>query len=260
MPRRPRIDFAGFHHIVNRGVAGSDVFREKRDKERFLQIVCKTCTIYKVNVHDYCLMDNHFHLLVELTSENLSLFMRQINSNYAIYFNKKYDRCGHLWQGRFKSYYIFDENYLFTLYKYIEQNPVKAKISDTIGTYKFTMLATLLNPELQVIECAQHSQLKELISEEGILEHLELELTPDELEYITKEQKRKIEIKEHELKLHQSKTLEEHFEIEEGKAERNMAIINAIDDGYTQAAIAKHLDISTSAISKIVKKWNEQKC
>ena len=101
------------------------------------------------------------------------------------------------------------------------------------------------------------SQLKEFINEEGILEHLELELTSDELEHITKEQKRKIEIKEHELKLQQSKTLEKHFNVEEGKSERNMAIINAIEDGYTQADIAKYLNISTSAISKIVKKWNE---
>ena len=122
MPRRPRIDFAGFHHIVNRGVARSDVFREKRDKEQFLQIVCKACKVYKVNVHDYCLMDNHFHLLIELTSENLSLFMRQINSNYAIYFNKKYDRSGALFQGRFKKIHIDNERYLQWLIGYVNGN------------------------------------------------------------------------------------------------------------------------------------------
>ena len=88
------------------------------------------------------------------------------------------------------------------------------------------------------------------------MEHLELELTTDEMEYLKKEQTRKIEIKEHELKLQKSKTLQEHFEIEAGKDERNIAIINAIDDGYTQASIATHLDVSTSAISKIVKKFN----
>jgi REP element-mobilizing transposase RayT len=73
------------------------------DKDKYLEILCKACRTYKVNVHDYCLMDNHYHLLIETTSENLSLFMRQINSNYAIYFNKKYKRTGHLWQGRYKS-------------------------------------------------------------------------------------------------------------------------------------------------------------
>jgi len=195
-------------------------------------------------------------MLIELTSENLSLFMRQVNSNYAIYFNKKYNRSGHLWQGRFKSYYVLDEQYLFTLYRYIEQNPIKAKIAQTVGEYEFTLIATLLNPKLSVIECAEHSQLKTLLKEEGILEHLELELTTDEMEYLKKEQTRKIEIKEHELKLQKSKTLQEHFEIEAGKDERNIAIINAIDDGYTQASIATHLDVSTSAISKIVKKFN----
>ena len=134
-----------------------------------MRIVCQACKVYKINIHDYCLMDNHYHMLVELTSENLSLFMRQINSNYAIYFNKKYNRSGHVWQGRFKSYYVLDEHYLFTLYKYIEQNPINAKIAQTIGAYEFTLLATLLNPKLSVVECAEHSQLKALLKEEGIL-------------------------------------------------------------------------------------------
>jgi len=94
----------------------------KKDKDKFLEILCKSGINYKVNVHDYCLMDNHYHLLVQTTSSNLSLFMRQINSNYAIYFNKKYKRSGHLWQGRYKSYYIIEERYLYTLFKYIEHN------------------------------------------------------------------------------------------------------------------------------------------
>lgn len=116
MPRRPRLDMAGFHHIVNRGVAKDNVYKCDKDKEKYLEILCKACKIYKVNLHDYCLMDNHYHLLVETTSENLSLFIRQINSNYAIYFNKKYKRTGHLWQGRYKSWYIIDAKYLYDLF------------------------------------------------------------------------------------------------------------------------------------------------
>ena len=60
-------------------------------------------------------MSNHYHLLLEITSENLSKFMRQLNMNYSIYFNKKYKRVGHLWQGHFKSWYVADEAYLYTL-------------------------------------------------------------------------------------------------------------------------------------------------
>ncbi len=255
MPRRPRVDFAGFHHIINRGVARTDIYLCADDKYKFLEILCKACRVYKVNVHDYCLMDNHYHLLVELTQENLSLFMRQLNSNYAIYFNKKYKRTGHLWQGRYKSYYIVNENYLFTLYKYIEQNPIEAKISEHIGQYEFTFLATLLQNNLSVIECAKHSQLHELIKEEGVLEHLELSLSDEELDNLKQKQSRKIEVKEHELKLYKQKSLEEHFSVYVSKKERNSAILDAIDDGYTQSSIAKYLNISTSAISKIINKY-----
>jgi len=254
MPRRPRIDFAGFHHIINRGVNRTNIYLCSDDKYKFLEILCKACKIYKVNMHDYCLMDNHYHILVELTQENLSLFMRQINSNYAIYFNKKYKRVGHLWQGRYKSYYVVDEGYLFALYKYIEQNPVKANIVEHIGKYEFTLLATLLQNNLSIIECAKHSQLIDLLKEDGILEYLEVSLSDNEIKELNQEQTRKIDIKNYELKLHKLKSMEEHFNIDDTKDERNSAIINAIDDGYTQSNIAKHLGISTSTVSKIVKR------
>ena len=78
MARRPRLDLDRFHHIVNRGVVRNNVYKCDADKEKFLEILCKACHIYKVNVHDYCLMDNHYHILIETTSQNLSLFMRQI--------------------------------------------------------------------------------------------------------------------------------------------------------------------------------------
>lgn len=254
MPRRPRIDLAGFHHVINRGVARSDIYLCNEDKGKFLEILCKACRVYKVNLHDYCLMDNHYHLLVELTDENLSLFMRQINSNYAIYFNKKYKRSGHLWQGRYKSYYIISDDYLFSLYRYIEHNPIEAKMSEHLGEYKFTLLATLLQNDLDIIECAKHSQLIELIKEEGILEHLGVRLSEDEIEKLHLNEKQKISVDEHKLKLSKSKRLEEHFNECDSKVERNSAIFSAIEDGYTQSDVATYLKLSTSSISKIVNK------
>lgn len=254
MPRQLRVDFAGFHHVINRGVARSDIYLCDADKEKFLEILCKACRVYKVNLHDYCLMDNHYHLLFELTSENLSLLMRQINSNYAIYFNKKYKRSGHLWQGRYKSYYIIGEDYLFSLYRYIEHNPLEAKMSEHLGEYKFTLLATLLQNDLEIIECAKHSQLIKLIKEEGILEHLGTRLSEDELEKLQLNEKQKISVDEHKLKLYKSKSLEKHFEESSTKVERNSAILSAIEDGYTQSNIASYLNLSSSSISKIVNK------
>lgn len=78
MPTRPRIDLAGFHHVMNRGVNRCDVFNHYSDKEMFLQITNKTATIHKVSLHDYCLMDNHYHLLIETQKENLSTCYKEV--------------------------------------------------------------------------------------------------------------------------------------------------------------------------------------
>jgi REP element-mobilizing transposase RayT len=254
MPRQPRLDTAGYYHIINRGVNRTNVFYSAFDKEQFLKILCKACQIYKVVIHDYCLMDNHYHLLLQTTADNLSLFMRQINSNYAIYFNKRSGRSGHLWQGRYLSYYVYDDAYLMILFKYIEHNPIEANMCSKIGEYEFTLLGTLLTKKLDVIQCAQKSRLKEIINDHSMLSYLEMSLTENELENIKEEQKRKIELKDDQIKRSKSKTLTEHFDVEEGFLERDLAILNAVFDGYTQSSIAKYLNLSPSAIYKVVKK------
>ena len=76
MPTRLRVDLAGFHHVINRGVNRSVVFNSAVDKEMFLQIINNSATIHKVVLHDYCIMDNHYHLLIETHKENISTFMR----------------------------------------------------------------------------------------------------------------------------------------------------------------------------------------
>ena len=255
MARRPRLNMAGFHHIVNRGVAKERVYKCDEDKEQYLAILCKACKIYRVNIHDYCLMDNHYHLLIETTRENLSLFMRQINSNYAIYFNKKYKRTGHLWQGRYNSWYIIKEEHLYALYRYIEHNPIEAKMAKQIGEYRFTLLATVLRDDLEVIACAKHSQIKMEIAYERIREYLELSFTKQELKELETRQKKKIVQKENSYGHNKEKTLYEHFGEFETKDERNIAIMNTLNDGYNQAEVARYLNLSASAIAKIRKKF-----
>ena len=251
MSRKPRLDLDGFHHIINRGVARSNVYRCNEDKEKFLEILCKACRIYKVNIHDYCLMDNHYHILLETTTGNLSLFMRQINANYAIYFNKKYKRTGHLWQGRYKSWYIVDESYLYSLFRYIEHNPLKAKMRQHIGDYPFTLLATILSTKHEVIPCAKHSKLKKEYHYKGIQELLEKPLNKKEQQDLEAEQKKPITQDEHEFKQTKEITLENHLVDTKEIASRNSAIIKALDDGYTQGEIARYLGLSTAMISKV---------
>ena len=156
MARRPRIDLAGFHHVINRGVNRSDIFGIDEDYAVFLRILDKASLDYKVIVHDYCLMSNHFHIMVETELDNLSLFMKQVNANYAIYFNKRTKRSGHLWQGRFKSWFITDEKYLYTLIKYIENNPIKAKMIENLGEYKYSSYQSFIGLSEPLI-CVKNS-------------------------------------------------------------------------------------------------------
>ena len=81
MPTRIRIDLAGYHHIINRGVNRCDVFNHDNDKDMFFPIINKASQTHDIILHDYVLMDNHYHLLIETKKENLPMFMRIINEN-----------------------------------------------------------------------------------------------------------------------------------------------------------------------------------
>lgn len=255
MPRRPRIDLAGFHHTINRGVNSSDIFLQDEDYDVFLHIVCKACRSYRVILHDYCLMTNHFHLLVETELENLSLFMKHINSNYAIYFNKKYKRSGHLWQGRFYSRYITSEGYFYTIIRYIEQNPIEAGIVNHIQEYPFTLASSLINKQ-EIVECAKNSKLIKELNYENIQDIIGVKLSEDDLKILGKIEHQKSIKKEDKNSYAYSKNLKKHFHDAKTKSLRNIAIVDALDDGYTQSQIGNHLGLSKSLISKVVKSGN----
>ena len=248
MPRRPRVDLAGYHHIINHGVNRSDIFIDDSDYEMFLEIVCKACRLYQVILHDYCLMSSHFHLLVETKIDNLSLFMKHINSNYAIYANKKQNRSGHFWQGRFYSRYITSEEYYYILIRSIEQNPIEAKIVDKIGEYPYTLGAVIANRLIPIV-CTQHSKLLQELNDENIQETIGVKLQKEELELLEEMQKQKVITSDKVNRPAYQETLKEHFK----KQDRDNAIISALKDGYTQAKIAKFIGVSRSLVCKIVK-------
>jgi len=94
MPRRPRIEMVGSYHVINRGVDRKIVYKDKKDFEYFLELLCNASLIYEVKVHSYVLMNNHYHLLIEISKENLSQYMKHINASYAIYFKKSMNARG----------------------------------------------------------------------------------------------------------------------------------------------------------------------
>jgi len=132
MARPLRVEYPGaYYHVINRGNAGEDIFKNDRDKEKFLQYLAITVERFSIVVHSYCLMSNHFHLLIQTQEANLSKAIQWLNVSYATYFNKKRQRQGHLFQGRFKAVLIEADEYLEQLSRYIHLNPVQAKIVAT---------------------------------------------------------------------------------------------------------------------------------
>lgn len=124
------------YHTMIRGVNKEIIFRNDDDKKKFLQILKYYLSKYNIELFAYCVMDNHVHLLIK-SKENLNKFMQCIQTVYALYFNKKYKRVGHLFQDRFKSIPVEEERYLLECVRYIHQNPLKAKIS-TVDNYKWS--------------------------------------------------------------------------------------------------------------------------
>ena len=242
MARKPRIDRVGFYHIVNRGVARGNIYRDRKDFIKFLEIVQEASIEYGFEIYSFCLMSNHYHLLLETTQENLSLLMQKINSRYSIYFNKKYNRVGPLWQGRFKSWYVYDENYLHTLVRYIEFNPIKANIAKNIGEYEWAMSSRYV----------KFSMLNyELIN----IVDLNSDFNEKEQEELNKFLAKKIELNCDDLVLKKSRTLQELFSV----YEKEEAIWEALKEGYQQSEIAKYLNLSPVSISKILKIFKQKR-
>ena len=253
MARKVRIEDAGFHHVVNRGVNRGLIFNSAMDKEKFLEIVCEVSTHYDFIIHGFVLMDNHYHLLLENERENLSHGMRQINATYAQYYNKKYKRTGHLWQGRFKSWYVFDENYLFMLFKYLEFNPIDAKISKKAGEYSYTLLHDIIKGSVR--PCMRASFILEWYdSTAELLKALGIKMSCAEYDKIERFQKDTITHKSTPKRVEQKLKLDNYFHKGMSRVERNDAILKANQDGFMQSEIAKFLNLTEASVSTILKK------
>jgi len=139
MPRGPREKIPGaFYHVMSRGNEKQTIYGCVGDKEKFLHYLKKGSRNHGALIHCYCMMENHFHLLVETPYGNISQVMHSINSSYSKYFNSKWNRVGHLFQGRYKSKVIETDSYLLELSRYIHLNPVKAGLVQRPESYRWS--------------------------------------------------------------------------------------------------------------------------
>jgi putative transposase len=127
MPRQARLDAPGtLHHIMARAIDGTPLFRDRKDRENLLSRLPALLKMTGTTILAWALMDNHFHLLILSGQQKISKFMRCLLTGYALYYNRKYRRRGHLFQNRFKSILCEKEPYLLELVRYIHLNPLRA--------------------------------------------------------------------------------------------------------------------------------------
>ena len=133
MPRQARLDVPGaLHHIMVRGIDKTNIFRDDEDKARFLERLGQTVLEGKCTVYAWVLMDNHVHILFKSGKAGISTVMRKLLTWYALYFNRRHRRTGHLFENRYKSILCDEDNYLLALIRYIHLNPMRAKMVKTI--------------------------------------------------------------------------------------------------------------------------------
>ncbi|MBS3977079.1 MAG: transposase [Syntrophomonadaceae bacterium] len=139
MPRHQRIKSdSGYYHVMARGNEKRNIFLADDDKHRFLEILNNKKHGDRFYLHAFCLMDNHFHLMLSEGTENIATIMKRISVSYVYYFNDKYKRVGHLFQDRFKSEVVEQDRDILSLARYIHQNPVKAGKVKSAGEYRWS--------------------------------------------------------------------------------------------------------------------------
>ncbi|MBU0530982.1 MAG: transposase [Candidatus Uhrbacteria bacterium] len=139
MARPLRVEYSGaVYHVISRGNKHNNIYFNNTDRQDFLGHVDDAVKLHNLICHAYCLMDNHYHLLIETPDANLSKAMRDINGNYTQSFNAAHKTVGHLFQGRYKAFVIEKETYLLEVARYIVLNPVRAKIVEHPRQWKWS--------------------------------------------------------------------------------------------------------------------------
>lgn len=182
MARKPRVHFPGaLYHVISRGNQRQEIFYDDKDRTVCLSYLSEYKVRYAIRLYAYALMKNHIHLLLEVSEIPLSRFMQSFLFGYARYFNKRHDKVGHLFQGRYKAIVCDKDAYLLELVRYIHLNPVRAKVVRDPGRYLWTSHLSYLGMGNQGLTdmdyvLAQFGKSKSIAKmkyEEFILEELE---------------------------------------------------------------------------------------
>ena len=147
MTRPLRLEFPhAAYHVTSRGNRREDIYQGDADRQAWLSVLAQVCKRFNWTVHAYCLMGNHYHLLVQTPDANLSAGMRQLNGVYTQLSNRTHGRVGHVFQGRFKAILVDKDNYLLELARYVVLNPVRAGMVQDPAQWPWSSYGAMLSP------------------------------------------------------------------------------------------------------------------
>ena len=281
MSRPLRIEFAGaLYHVTSRGDGQKDIYLDDQDCRGYLNVLSDVCKRFNWSVYAYCLMDNHYHLLIEIPEGNLSQGMRQLNGVYTQYFNRYHKRVGHVFQGRYKAIIVQKDAYLLELSRYIVLNPVRARMvraakdwpwssyratSGVLASPDWLDTAWLLSSFAKTKKTAikryrqfvaqgknqpspwEHLNNQIFLGDEQFVEDMQCKLNLNQdLSEIPRTQRRKV-----------PKPLDRYSN---KYKDRNQGIVAAYrSGGYSMKAVGEHFGLHYSSVSKIIKQVENSK-
>jgi putative transposase len=281
MARPLRVEYAGaLYHVTTRGNARNPIFKDEEDRETFLRLLDQVNHRFHWFCHAYCLMDNHYHLIIETPEGNLARGMRQLNGVYTQAFNRWHRRVGHLFQGRYNAILLERESYLLEVCRYVVLNPVRAKTVEKPEAWKWSSYrgtAGLEKPhgclttdwvlsQFGTVRTRDQIRYCEFVNE-GIgkpsiwnqlkgQSFLGADGFVEQVEWYLRKQERVREIPRVQRYAHRP-GLGELFKggVRSDKGRRDRKIFEAVESwGYSQREVADHLRMHYSTISRLVKR------
>lgn len=282
MARPLRIEFPGaLYHITSRGNARQTIFFDEEDFTDFLTVLGQVTKRYHLLLHSYCLMPNHYHLLIETPEGNLARGMRQLNGTYTQHANQRHQRVGHLFQGRYRSILIDKANYLLELSRYIALNPVRANLVEDPQDWPWSAYPQLIGfnqripclssdwilaqfaPERKAAIQAYQAFVLSGMDAASPLKKVkgQLFLGPehfiDQIKHLLGEQKRFSEIPKKQRYVARP-SLPEIFQGKDQKAKEEQMYQAYQEYGYTLKDIAEYLGVHYTTVSKRIKRMENE--
>lgn len=274
MSRPLRIEFAGaLYHVTSRGDGQEDIYLDDGDRELFLEVFSEVSERFNWTLHAYCLMSNHYHLLLETPDGNLSKGMRQLNGVYTQRFNRKHKRVGHVFQGRYKAIIVQKQTYLLELARYIVLNPVRARMVRSAKEWPWSsygatggiadaqiwltvdwILSAFSGKRSEAIE-RYKAFVAEGKDQPGIWEQLKNQIYLGTDAFVEKMQAKKPAKEDlSEIPLGQRRAMAKSLEHHAARSKtRDEAIVNAYNSGsYGMKEIGDHFGLHYSRVSRII--------